>query len=498
MGRARVLFVGLDAADKDLILDWSGAGFLPFFRRLRESAAWGVTVNPIGLYEGAIWPSFSTSSSPAAHGRHCYRQIRPGTYQTFRFTPSDLKRQPFWTTFAAQGCPVAVVDVPKTSPAKMTNGIHLSDWCTHDPEGPCRSWPAELASEVVRSFGADPVGVCDQHFRTADEFCDLRASLVKRARIKTALCEHLLRQDRWELLLAVFADSHCAGHQCWHLNDPTHPWFDGAVARRTGNPMRDVYAALDGCIGNLIEMVDGHTTVIVLASHGMGPYYDAGHMLDEFLRKLEGVGPGGPGRARSFLRWGWRQLPSSIRGRLGTWRQLAVEATEPRLDPQRRCFEIPNNHAFGAIRVNLAGREPRGVVQPGSEYEAFCAHLTRELLALVNVDTGRPVVCQVLRTAELYEGAHLGDLPDLLIEWDRATPVAGIASPAIGSIRKTFAGPRTGDHKPEGLFFAVGPGIRPGRRSEKVSIMDFAPTFADLLGLRLPSAEGRPLTHLLR
>jgi predicted AlkP superfamily phosphohydrolase/phosphomutase len=56
---------------------------------------------------------------------------------------------------------------------------------------------------------------------------------------------------------------------------------------------------------------------------------------------------------------------------------------------------------------------------------------------------------------------------------------------------------RSGDHRREGLFVAVGPGLEPGRMAQTVSIMDFAPTVARLLGVELPAAAGRPIPGLL-
>ncbi|HEY7573876.1 MAG TPA: alkaline phosphatase family protein, partial [Thermoanaerobaculia bacterium] len=68
----RVLFVAVDAADKDLIQKWSDDGVLPTFRALRQRAAWATTVTPTGLFVGAIWPSFWTGLSPGRHGRYCF------------------------------------------------------------------------------------------------------------------------------------------------------------------------------------------------------------------------------------------------------------------------------------------------------------------------------------------------------------------------------------------------------------------------------------------
>jgi predicted AlkP superfamily phosphohydrolase/phosphomutase len=72
----------------------------------------------------------------------------------------------------------------------------------------------------------------------------------------------------------------------------------------------------------------------------------------------------------------------------------------------------------GAIRINLRGREPEGVVEPGAEYEAFRREIAAALTVLENPETGRPAVRWVARVEELYEGPRLRDMPDLFVEWD--------------------------------------------------------------------------------
>ena len=160
------------------------------------------------------------------------------------------------------------------------------------------------------------------------------------------------------------------------------------------------------------------------------------------------------------------------------------------------CFTTPNNDVYGAIRVNLVGREPKGQIHPGAEYEAFCESLTRDLMTFVNVDTGKPLVKKVLRTADLFRGARVDDLPDLMVEWNREAPITKVSSPKTGLIEGVFPGDRTGDHKPEGMLFAYGPGIVPGRLARPVSITQLAPTIAARLGVSLPDVDGTPVPEL--
>jgi len=62
---SRIFFLAVDAEDKDLIIRWAEEGTLPNFRALRHCSAWAPTVDPTGLFVGAIWPSHDPT-----HPRH--------------------------------------------------------------------------------------------------------------------------------------------------------------------------------------------------------------------------------------------------------------------------------------------------------------------------------------------------------------------------------------------------------------------------------------------
>jgi predicted AlkP superfamily pyrophosphatase or phosphodiesterase len=53
------------------------------------------------------------------------------------------------------------------------------------------------------------------------------------------------------------------------------------------------------------------------------------------------------------------------------------------------------------------------------------------------------------------------------------------------------------DKGPQPMLMAKGPGIRPGVVLEKRDIIDEAPTFARILGLNLPEADGTPIDEML-
>ncbi len=512
--KTKIMFIAIDAADKDLISEWVKAGLLPTFESLFKKAAWGITTNPIGLYVGSIWPSFATGISAARHGCYCFSQIDPGSYLTSQYSVFDLKGELFWDRLSNAGRRVAIIDVPRTPPSENINGIQIVDWVTHDPDlaDTLYTWPRSLASEVEAEFGRNPITYCNAINRTPEGLDRFRSQLITSSQKKTALSSKFLDQGGWDLFLTVFSESHCVGHQCWNLHDPTHPKYNKALVDVVGNPIKDVYIAIDKAIGKLLEQVDQETTVFVLASHGMGPHYDGTFLLDDILCRLEKVESSAMRQqAAKVLNSSWEENPilrqpiKILRNYLWQplrkllWKTdtpLRKALSVPDLG-SRNCFTIPNNDTYGGIRINLVGREPRGKIKPGVEYEAFCQELTQDLMAIINVDTGKPLVKQVIRTADYYQGEYLDHLPDLMVEWNREAPISKIYSAKTGTIEKSFEGVRTGDHKSDGMFFAFGPSVKPGEIQQPTSVMDFAPTIAAILDVPLPNVDGKVIPNVV-
>lgn len=499
---AKVLFIGIDAADKDLILEWSRAGALPNFDKLLQTSTWGITQSPTGLYVGAIWPSFYTGVSPARHARYCYRQFQSGSYEIERVSPRDVKKEPFWEALNRSGKQVAVIDVPKTYTSQLSNGVHIVDWGSHDPDPAGFSvWPESIARDIEKQFGIDTMHNCNAFRTTGEEFRDFRDNLIHRVRKKTELSSYYLDQGGWDCFITVFSESHCVGHQCWHLHDDQHHKYDPRFAAVAGDPIKEVYKAIDDGIGELLEKVDEDTHVVVFASHGMGPHYDATFMLDDILRRLEGDPPR---QKRAALVPAvsniWKLLPRNVRNMAKPLRKKArvgLGVDDSAQLARRKSFSIPNNDAYGGIRINLADREPRGTVRPGKEYDDLCETLTRELMDFINVTTGEPLVKAVLRSEDLYDGEYLHYLPDLLVEWNRSAPISEVFSSKTGRITGTYKKCRTGDHTSEGMFFITGPSISPGRLELPVSVMDLAPTIASLTGVELSGVDGRSIVSSL-
>jgi predicted AlkP superfamily phosphohydrolase/phosphomutase len=516
---AGLVVLGIDAASPELLDAWIADGTLPVLGALAARGVRGRTRGVEGFFVGSTWPTLYTATNPAKHGVHYLLEMVPGSYA---LQPGEhgafVRREAFWHALARAGRRVAVLDVPLTRLDPPAGGVQVVEWGGHDSIfGFGASTPA-LARRILELGGEHPVqGSCDAEGRTAAGYASFVERLEDGACRKGQWTRALLADGGWDLFLQVFTEAHCAGHQCWHLHGPAHPAHDPAVATEVGDPLRRVYRAIDRAIGEVLE-VAGDAHVIVFAAHGMSHWYGAQFLLSEILVRLgamvrpDAPAPDATAPWRSAARAAWRRLPERMRTPIRAALRPRAASPPPALDAdvvRSRCFVQPNGLAVGGIRLNLAGREPAGILAPGEEAEAFVGWLSRELLAIVDERTGAPLVRRVLRTSRIHEGEHLALLPDLLVEWsdDVPTGAAGLAggagarvrasSAAIGMVEGVNEFARTGEHRPGGWLLAAGPGITPGALATEPALADLAPTFSAMLGVRLAGVDGSPIEELV-
>jgi predicted AlkP superfamily phosphohydrolase/phosphomutase len=521
---ARLVLIGLDAASPVLLTRWARDGTMPNLGAMIDRGVSGATRGIDGFYVGSTWPSLYTGLNPARHGVHYLVQIVPGTYDLRWKAGAGLADgPPFWRVLSDAGRRVAVLDVPLTRLEPKLNGVQTVEWGGHDSLDHFRSSPPELGTQLLARHGGHPVvGACDADRRSGQDYADFVDALVRGCSTKATWTREVLAEGNWDLLIQVFSETHCVGHQCWHLHDKTHPAFDPSLSAELGDPMRTVYQRVDRAIGEVLRDVED-ARVVVFSSHGMSHRFGAQFLLGDILVRLgvtvprhvaDAQPPAALRVARHAAETAWRVLPGALRRPLAGMRSRTRAHSSvrpvpaiPADAPQSLCFPQNNGLAVGGIRLNLMGREPCGRLQPGTDARQFCDRLEHDLLEIRDHRTGGPLVAHVLRTADHFQGSHLDELPDLLVEWNDELATGSTAigrgmgavvrasSPKIGMLEGRNEYGRSGEHRPDGWFVATGPGIRPGQ-VRPVSVLDLAPTFARMLGVDMSECDGSVIPAL--
>jgi predicted AlkP superfamily phosphohydrolase/phosphomutase len=490
----KILVLGLDAMDPDLLLKWCDSGDLPTLAKLRDEGTWGRLNTFPGLGDDGVWPSFATGSNADEHGRYHYIQFDSDSYSEFYAKDDFLKREPFWKTLSDAGQRVAAIDIPKCPLTPGINGVQLADWRVHGRDDAPRSHPQEFAQQVIDKYGDDE----NDAYAPGKELCSawtlggedqrvLHDKILLSVEKKVEMLEDLLTQAPWDLFLGVFKEAHCAGHQFWSsLAQRPRKLIGQRTQPQSTNPLKAVYVALDGAVARLLERVDNDTTVIVFSDLGMSSNFTGEHLLESVLLRLE---------SNRLLRV-WGRIFSARVGN-GRFRRFLNNVNQ-RVRKYRSAIQLPHNESSGAIRINIRGRERDGRITPGEPLERLHRQLTQELICLRDPLTNNAIVEDVIRLSESLPGQQIDCLPDLLVIWKRDAQINGAYSDRIGRINAPAPPYRSGGHVGGGIFLCKGPKSGLGEQSADDSIVDLAPSIAAMLGVDLPNATGKALPALVR
>jgi predicted AlkP superfamily phosphohydrolase/phosphomutase len=502
MSGQRLLIIGLDAMDSELVRHWAMAGFLPAFRKLFESAAWTEYTHPPEYSSGTIWPSVNTGVSPLRHGFYSLFRFCEGTYRLRLARADDVRGDPFWKWFARRGKRIVIADVPFAIPKPEFGGKQFWGWNQHDSWAWRRSSiPSNFLSGLSRQFGPPLARSCKDYPIRTRPLLQLKRALLEAIRRRTAILKSLLLLPDWDLFYAAYTETHCAGHRMWHLGDESHPQHSPEQLAVVGHGLREVYQAIDQSLNELLECVDKNTTSLVFLSHGMGPNFHAAHLFPEFLERfnrsweekmLHHFGRHGhDGWFESAWQESVCRLPVSWRNRLKYLLPVRMREwiTLQRYQASRQwsselSFSLPKD-GFSAVRVNMANREPDGMVQQGAEYRRYTESLLAELTQLTNAEHGQPVVDEIFRIDQQMDPARIGGGSDLVVWWKKQRPINALHSPTLGLIESPQSGDHTGEHVMRGAMIVSHPRAEHGEHTiPGMNIPDVTATICQLGGVR--------------
>ena len=497
----RVLVIGLDGATFDLIEPWAKAGHLPNLARLMAEGAWGRLQSTVPAHSAAAWATFATGLLPGRHGIYWF--LGPTRdHQYFRPISADsIHGRTLWELIGEQGRRVGVMNVPLTYPPKPVNGYLIAGVLS--PDARSAFWPPELYEEVTRHCGEYVVEVYGKLNRRA-HLEAIMAAIDRRSHV----AEYLMTRRPADFTMVMFRMLDSVQHQFWADMDSHHPLHAQLGDDAMPEAILACYRALDAALGRLLERAGPETTVFVISDHGFRGEYRR-LAVNKWLQSRRLIA--------------WQRRPASLVGKavavaaqLGLspvirnvvrtaagarYRRSLVQRTQfiyRSIDWSRTKVVYGPNFGFN---INLQGRDFEGLVPP-SEYEALRDQLIEELKALHDPETGLPIVTEVYRREEVYEGEAVDLAPDLIPEMAEYTTNGrrwGFGIDLKRAVWHLVAPPTLrmgGNHAPDGIFLAYGPHVR-GSEMNGLHIADMAPTVLYAMGLAVPRAlDGQVRTEL--
>lgn len=505
----RVMIIGLDGATWDVLDPWMRDGTLPHLAGLRARGSWGPLQSSIPPITAAAWSTFMTGKRPGKHGVYHFVKLFDG--DDAGEGPPELvdartiQSAALWDVMSHHQRRVVLINIPLTYPPRPVNGVMVTGLLT-PRSAEVFTYPPELSRQIT-DYQIDLERFSDKtpHVDAFDAaltapslalVAEFRAMEEKRAR----LARWLMESEPWDFFMVVFTATDRMGHYLWPYHRSPHQ-DDRPEVRQLCEAVRAFYVRLDQIVGEMVSLAGPDTTVIVISDHGMGPVETKRFHGNNWLYQHGWLATKSVGHAiNSPDRWLARLgLPRDTLGRLihrlpglaqSRVVKKAIQSRGAAVDLERsQAYCVPIFYNIAGIRLRLEG----------PARAALCREIMREIQALVDPDTGQPIVSQVLRASEYYAGPHAHNIPDLLVilEPDYAWSYFLSHYSSLVTRRPVVAGPAK--HRSQGIFLAAGPGVavHPHPLSD-MHIEDIAPTALYLMNLPLPTdLDGRVLSEAL-
>ncbi len=345
--------------------------------------------------------------------------------------------------------------LPISSPARFAADLYRR-------LGPYRTLGWAEATWPLNEGRIDEKTFLDDLYRAFDDRANVILSRVER--------------PEWNLLVGVIESTDRVQHMMWRLLDPSHPMYDAALAADFGPSIERVYRRSDQFVGELLDRLDPGTPVLIVSDHGFHSWRKAVNLNTWLVQQ------------------GYMALREPTSKDKTLWDLFGGGEFWEHVDWSRtRAYAM----GLGQIYFNLRGREARGVVSPGAEYQVLADELSAKLLAMTDPDDGARIVRAVYRRDDIYTGEYLHNAADLQVGFEDGYRVSwqttlGGAPPGLVYPNMTKW---SGDHG--GFDYRTTAGVLiSNRKLERLParIIDIAPTVLRYFGVEIPSSiDGRPL-----
>jgi len=292
---------------------------------------------------------------------------------------------------------------------------------------------------------------------------------------------NLIDEKEDDFLIAVFEATDRNQHMFWRFIDEAHPAYNKAEVNTWGDTIDRTYERFDKTVGDVMKRLDRDTILMAMSDHGFNTFRRAVN-VNTWLRN-EGFLIADPDSCRDDF----------------SMKDLQQEGTFwPGVDwSKTRAYSL----GLGKIYINLRGRESKGIVNPGREYEELRDQIIERFMKLIDPVTGKPVVSVIHKADRIFTGPRVPEAGDLVIGFHMGyrvswqTALGGFPPEVIEDNKRKWSA----DHCSINSDFAKGVLLSTEKYGAltgngEPEIIDLAPTILRHLDVEVPKdMDGVPL-----
>lgn len=308
---------------------------------------------------------------------------------------------------------------------------------------------------------------------------------------QVATTQHLLENHAWDLFLVHYHLADITYHLYGRLMEPA---FNDEDPEYYQSIERQAYQSLDRALARTLELAGEDTLVVLVGDHGCKPttgrFSPAKLLVEAGLTVFKDAQPDEPIRSRRGLTAEAEADPTTmpVRGVLDRTMAEVIEQGSGEIDWSRTKAVMQRS---SYVYVNLKGRDPHGIVEPGEEYEQVCQQIIRLLYDYTDPVSGEKPVLFALQKKDARMlglwGERIGDV---------VFGLNGSVGRQHGAIAPTAS---YGRLSLKTAFVMAGPGVKKGQAmTRNMWLVDVVPTICHLAEWPVPQqCEGAVLYQAL-
>lgn len=284
--KSKLLLIGVDSADWEIIQTMADHGKLPAFAHLLKQGAAGPIASLRPQLSPILWTSIATGKRSEKHGIHGMVEASPDGTTVQPVTSSSRRTSALWNMVGEAGGRSIVLGWWPSHPAEEIAGVMVSNLfarATHPYGQPwpvversvhpsaltrefeeIRLHPQELLTEQMQEFIPRLLEI-DQE---KDHRPERLATSIAEAATLQGMATHLMATQEWDLAAVYFNFLDNVSHSFMRFAPPKVPWVSEADYDFYSGVIAKAYLMQDMFLAQLIHQAGPASTVCVVSDHG--------------------------------------------------------------------------------------------------------------------------------------------------------------------------------------------------------------------------------------
>jgi tetratricopeptide (TPR) repeat protein len=288
--QSRVLLIGWDAADWQVIHPLVDAGLMPTLEGMINTGTIGNLASLSPMLSPILWTTIATGKRCYAHGVTGFAEPLPDQSGIRPVGSRSRRCKTLWNILSQSGSPSVVCGWQASHPAEPIRGAMVSNlFCVPPANSTPNEWPIPAASVEPRELGekladlrvhpseieAPPLqqlipraGELDQTDPLVRHRLGFLACRLAEVISLHAVATELLENQPWNFAAIYYECIDQVGHEFMSFHPPRLPEISEHDFELYREVMTGIYRFHDLMLGRLLELAGPETHVLIVSDHG--------------------------------------------------------------------------------------------------------------------------------------------------------------------------------------------------------------------------------------